>query len=222
MSKKIDRELFWSRYYTRKRHSHVVFGVADRHYFRLDCPCQILWWHTSLALGRISIEDVTQWREDMKFMLEWRKQYLTNERSEQVRYCSCHENIKFISSSSRVMFFLLYRHADDGVLIIFRRFPTTFWRFPKILGSELHEETTPPRCFRCHRSTPFPFGLSLANFMVTHFSSPGEDLHRGYYTVATRYEFYMFEWQKQYLTSVRSERVRYSSSQENIKFISSS
>ena len=25
-----------------------------------------------------------------------------------VRYCSCHENIKFISSSQRVMFFLLY------------------------------------------------------------------------------------------------------------------
>ena len=25
-----------------------------------------------------------------------------------VRYCSCHENIKFISSSQRVMFFLIY------------------------------------------------------------------------------------------------------------------
>ena len=64
-------------------------------------------------------------------------------RSERVRYCSCHSNInrryytvarryefyfrvakqywfcqekiKFISSSRRVMFFLLYRHADDCV-----------------------------------------------------------------------------------------------------------
>ena len=32
----------------------------------------------------------------------------SGERSERVRYCSCHENIKFISSSRRVMFFLLY------------------------------------------------------------------------------------------------------------------
>ena len=31
------------------------------------------------------------------------------------------------------MFFLLYRHTDDGVLRIFRRFLTTFRRFPRIL-----------------------------------------------------------------------------------------
>ena len=33
------------------------------------------------------------------------------------------------------------------------------------------------------------------------------------------YEFYMFDWQEQYLTSGRSERVRYCSCHENIKFI---
>ena len=44
----------------------------------------------------------------MNFMFEWQEQYVTSERSERVRYCSCHENIKFISSSQRVMFFLLY------------------------------------------------------------------------------------------------------------------
>ena len=44
----------------------------------------------------------------MNFMFEWQEQYLTSERSERVRYCSCHDNIKFISSSQRVMFFLLY------------------------------------------------------------------------------------------------------------------
>ena len=54
------------------------------------------------------IEDITRWREDMNFMFEWQEQYLTSERSERVRYCSCHSNIKFISSSQRVMFFLLY------------------------------------------------------------------------------------------------------------------
>ena len=45
----------------------------------------------------------------MNFMFEWQEQYLTSERSERVRYCFCHENIKFISWSQRVMLFkLLY------------------------------------------------------------------------------------------------------------------
>ena len=48
---------------------------------------------------KMYIEDLTRWREDMNFMLEWREQYLTSERSERVRYCSCHENIKFLSLS---------------------------------------------------------------------------------------------------------------------------
>ena len=60
------------------------------------------------SMRRMYIEDITRWREDMNFMFEWQQQYLTSERSERVRYCSCHENIKFISSSHRVMFFLLY------------------------------------------------------------------------------------------------------------------
>ena len=54
------------------------------------------------------IEDITRWREDMNFMFEWQEQYLTSKRSERVRYYSCHSNIKFISSSQRVMLFLLY------------------------------------------------------------------------------------------------------------------
>ena len=40
----------------------------------------------------------------MNFMFEWQEQYITSERRSLVRYCSCHENIKFISSSQRVMF----------------------------------------------------------------------------------------------------------------------
>ena len=47
----------------------------------------------------VYIEDITRLREDMDFMFEWQEQYLTSERSERVRYCSCHENIKSISSS---------------------------------------------------------------------------------------------------------------------------
>ncbi len=60
------------------------------------------------------IEDITRWREDMDFMFEWQEQYLTSERSERVRYCSCHENIKSISLSCRVMFFLLYGRFESS------------------------------------------------------------------------------------------------------------
>ena len=57
----------------------------------------------------VYIEDITRrWREDMNFMFEWQKRYLTSERSERVRCRFCHENIKFISLSHRVIFFLLY------------------------------------------------------------------------------------------------------------------
>ena len=45
------------------------------------------------------------------------KQYFTNKRSECVKYCFCHEKIKFISSSRRVMFFLLYRQKDINKII---------------------------------------------------------------------------------------------------------
>ena len=45
------------------------------------------------------------------------------------QYCFYHEKIKFISSSRRVMFFLLYRHADDGV---FDDFPKISVHLPKI------------------------------------------------------------------------------------------
>ena len=49
----------------------------------------------------------------MDFMFEWQEQYLTSERSERVRYCSCQENIKFIYSRQRVMFFLLYGESNS-------------------------------------------------------------------------------------------------------------
>ena len=49
----------------------------------------------------------------MNFIFEWQEQYLPSGRSERVRYCSCHENIKFISSSQRVIFFLLYGETNS-------------------------------------------------------------------------------------------------------------
>ena len=54
-----------------------------------------------------------------EFYFRVAKQYFTNERSEWVKYCFCHEKIKFISSSCRVMFFLLYRQKDIDKIIDF-------------------------------------------------------------------------------------------------------
>ena len=45
-----------------------------------------------------------------EFYFRVAKQYFTNERF-------CHEKIKFISSSRRVMFFLLYRQKDIDKII---------------------------------------------------------------------------------------------------------
>ena len=38
------------------------------------------------------------------FMFSWQEQYLTRSLPSLVRYCSCHSNIKFISSRHRVIF----------------------------------------------------------------------------------------------------------------------
>ena len=46
-------------------------------------------------------------------MFQWQEQYLTSERSKRERYCSCQENIKFISLSQRVMFFLLHGETNS-------------------------------------------------------------------------------------------------------------
>ena len=82
--------------------------------------CSVLWTERYLnTVENMSWEILGIYRgyymvqEDMNFMFEWQEQYLTSERSERVRYCSCHENIKFISSSQRVMFFLLYGETNS-------------------------------------------------------------------------------------------------------------
>ena len=52
-----------------------------------------------------------------EFYIRVEKQYFTNERSEWVKYFLFHEKIKFVSSSRRVMFFLLYRQKDIDKII---------------------------------------------------------------------------------------------------------
>ena len=83
-------------------------GPCNRLYMRRTIPSTTNLWrdiaidiftyvHTWIYI--IYIEDITRWREDMNFMFEWQKRYLTSERSERVRCRFCHENIKFISLS---------------------------------------------------------------------------------------------------------------------------
>ena len=55
--------------------------------------------------------------EDMNFISEWQNNILRTSAASEVKYCFCHEKIKFISSSRRVMFFLLCRQKDiDNVI----------------------------------------------------------------------------------------------------------
>ena len=46
--------------------------------------------------------------EDMDFMFSWQEQYLTRSLRSLVRYCSCHSNIKSISSRNRVISYIYY------------------------------------------------------------------------------------------------------------------
>ena len=75
------------------------------------------------------IEDITRGREDMNFIFEWQNNIYERAQGVSKILFFCHEKIKFISSSRRVKFFLLYRHADDGV---FDDFPKISDHLPKI------------------------------------------------------------------------------------------
>ena len=44
--------------------------------------------------------------EDRDFMFSWQEQYLTRSLRSLVRYCSCHSNIKSISSRNRVISYI--------------------------------------------------------------------------------------------------------------------
>ena len=50
----------------------------------------------------------------MDFMFSWQEQYLTRSLRSLVRYCSCHSNIKSISSRNRVIS-SIYLNCDIGL-----------------------------------------------------------------------------------------------------------
>ncbi len=56
--------------------------------------------------------------EDMDFMFSWQEQYLTRSLRSLVRYCSCHSNIKSISSRNRVISYIYVEHRfDEGYIL---------------------------------------------------------------------------------------------------------
>ena len=71
---------------------------------------------------------LTAWT-DIECIFECATQYLQSEHTEQVRYKVEHEKRYSISTNNH---YLLYGHADKD-MTSFRRFPTTFQRFLKIL-----------------------------------------------------------------------------------------
>ena len=54
----------------------------------------------------------------MNFMFEWQEQYRTRSLRSLVRYCSCHSNIKFISSRHRVIFSMYFYQYKYIIIII--------------------------------------------------------------------------------------------------------
>ena len=78
---------------------------------------------------RVVMEDITWPRVDTNFIFSCSTRYLTSERSERVRYRVEHEKIKFVSSSGRVIFCLLYNYTNNDV---FDEFPKISDHFPKI------------------------------------------------------------------------------------------
>ena len=93
------------------------------------------------------------------------KQYCTHSLRSFVKYCFCHEKIKFISSSRRVMFFLLYRHADDG---IFDDFPKISEDFPKLFRRADERSRTFYENFRKFPKTPEDFRGRLEDVSMIH------------------------------------------------------
>ena len=56
--------------------------------------------------------------EDMDFMFSWQEQYLTRSLRSLVRYCSCHSNIKSISSRNRVISYIYDTNYYNYVVTI--------------------------------------------------------------------------------------------------------
>ena len=93
---------------------NFFFFIVVLAYFISSFACNVVEWICYKSVINRGYYTVARRYE---FYFRVAKQYFTNERSEWVKYCFCHEKIKFTSSSRRVMFFLLYRQNDIDKII---------------------------------------------------------------------------------------------------------
>ncbi len=87
--------------------------------------------------------------EDMDFMFSWQEQYLTRSLRSLVRYCSCHSNIKSISSRNRVISYIYtpYFSIFSSYKNYRAKTPKTWWWI--LLALRLlstHRMEDPTRC----------------------------------------------------------------------------
>ena len=73
----------------------------------------------------------------MNFMFSWQEQYLTRSLRSLVRYCSCHSNIKFISSRHRVIF-SIYASSSGPRLSLFSEVSYCRWHWLMYMSGERH------------------------------------------------------------------------------------
>ena len=82
---------------------------------------------TRLSVCLYNKKNITRWLEDMNFMFSWQEQYCTRSLRSLVRCCSCHSNIKFISSRHRVIsaiYHLALKVTNATMLICTTDWPT--------------------------------------------------------------------------------------------------
>ena len=88
-------------------------------YFRLYCSITITLLTYEVMLEMMVNRGYYTVGPRYEFYFRVAKQYFTHSLRPFVKYCFCNENVKFISSSGRVMFFLLYRQKDIDKIIDF-------------------------------------------------------------------------------------------------------
>ena len=102
----------------------------------------------------------------MNFVFEWQEQYLKNECSERVRYCSCHEHeIHILVLTCSV---LLYENTYDGV----------FDDFPKISDNSLKISETSPKLVRRSQERRRTFSKSTFLNITEDFRRLPRDFRR--------------------------------------------
>ena len=131
----------WAEYYLQQNTFKRYYARADHYLLAVICrPCGGLSANGKEENNASNDNSVLKKRHRgyymvarrYEFYVEWQEQYLTSDRSELVRYCSCHENIpsRFLRRFPKI-----FQSCSEGQTNVFREFPKNYEdvrRFPKI------------------------------------------------------------------------------------------